>query len=230
MTNMVAQASESALGVDLSHLIMNGSLDALTGASISGRIGFGNLIPGTRAFAAGEEFFARTLKDVLGPVGAEAENFAKAFQGDFAALLPSAIRNAGKAAEAYRYGKLTDAKGQTLIDDVTAAETFMQGLGFTSGRLSQAYETQRGIFQEQAYVDEVQQGFLNDIRTAVAHNDQEALSDVREEITAWNEMHTQWPIVMKPSQLRSTLKLAGLPLTERTLKLLPKAWRQGGGL
>lgn len=101
----------------------------------------------------------------------------------------------------------------------------MQGLGFSSGRLSQAYETQRGIFQEQAYVDEVKQEFLNDIRTAVAHNDIEALSDVREEIIAWNDTHTQWPIVMKPSQLRSTLKLAGLPLTERTLKLLPRAWR-----
>ncbi len=225
MTNMVAQASESALGVDLSRIIMNGSLDALTGASISGRIGFGNLIPGTRIGAAGEEFFARTMKDVLGPVGVEAENFAKAFQGDFGALLPSAVRNVGKAVEAARYGQITDAKGQTLLDDVTAAETFMQGLGFSSGRLSQAYETQRGIFQEQAYVDEVKQGFLNEIRTAVAHNDTEALTSVREEITAWNETHTEWPITMKVSQLRTTLKMAGLPLTERTLKLLPRAWR-----
>lgn len=225
MTNMVAQASEAAVGTDLSRLIMNGGLDALTGASISGRIGFGNLIPGTRIGAAGEDFFQRTMADIAGPVGTEIGNFAKAFQGQPEALLPSAARNVGKAVEAARYGKLTDYKGQTLINDVTPMETFMQGLGFTSGRLSEAYETQRGGFQEQAYVEEVKNGFLNDIRTAVAHDDMEALADVREEITAWNEMHPRWPIILRPSNLRSTLKLAGRPLTERVFKALPREWR-----
>lgn len=225
MTNMAAQASEAAFGTDLSQLIMNGSLDAMTGASISGRIGFGNLIPGTRIGAAGEDFFERTLADIAGPVGAEVQAYVKAFQGQPSAALPSAVRNVGRAVEAARYGKITDYKGQTLIDDVTAGETFMQGLGFTSGRLSQAYETQRGALQEQAYVDEIKQGFLNDIRIAVAHSDAEGLADVREEADAWNEMHPQYPIILRPNQLRNTLRLAGLPLSERILKQLPRAWR-----
>lgn len=225
LTSTINQASEALIGVDLAKLLLNGGIDALTPAAVAGRVGLGNLIPGTGIALSGEDFFNRTLADIIGPAGSEAQNIASALQGDFSKLLPGVIRHGQRALEGAEFGRITDAKGQTLINNVTPIESFLESLGFTSSRLNDAYNLQRDRFQQEAFVNEVKQEILNKVREGYAHNDQGVIQDAFAEVQAWNKQHVEWPIIINRSTIRSALQLAGLPLNERIARLTPRAWR-----
>lgn len=231
MKNVLKNASEAIVGTDLSGLFLNGAVNELTGLSFASRVGLGNLIPGTRIFAADNDY-KRTAQEMLGPVASQViggfEALESLSKGDFVKAVrqgaPLAVQNAVKGAEQWTSGYAQDVRGRKLVD-VSGFEALMQSIGLSSSAVNQAYQLDRIDKQTVAFYQMVRQDFTNDIVKAVRDNEPGKIEDVMRSVNAWNASHPEMPIVLNPSNIRRTVAEAGLPINQRTLMTLPKQLR-----
>ena len=233
LKNVLKNASEAIVGTDLSGLFLNGVVNELTGLSFASRVGLGNLIPGTRMFAADSDY-KRVAQEMLGPVGAQVigglQGLESLSKGNFVQAIrqggPLAAQNAVKGFEQWDKGYAQDTGGRKLVD-VGGLGALMQSLGFSSSALNQAYALDRIDRQTMAFYQMVRTDFTNDIVKAVKDGKPEKIEETLRSVNAWNQSHPDMPIVLNPSNIRRTVAEAGLPLNQRTLLNLPKQLRSG---
>ncbi len=245
MRNQVKQASEALIGLDASELFMRGILNTATGLNIASRIGSGDIVPGTRIGAADTDY-ARMAESVLGPVGAlgvsalgaaaaTAKGATRAIDGDFtgskAAFMgimrdnaPIAVRNLYKGVEQFSQGFASDAQGRKLAD-VSGWEAAWQGAGFSSANVAKMYELDRIDKQSNAFYRQVRDDFSNGIVKAMRDGNSERAQDLMNMVQKWNGLHPEMPIGFDPAIMRRNIAMAGMPLNERTLRMLPKQLR-----
>ena len=231
MRNVMKDASEAIVGVDLSEVFLRGTINAVTGMNVASRIGLGDFVPGTRIGAADNDY-ARTMEQILGaPIAMTTDvvqTVGKLTKADFYGALreggPSAIRNAIKAYEQMDKGFAVDARGQRLVD-VSGPEAFWQALGFSSASLAKAYDMDRIDKQTKAFYVQVRSDFTKELVQAALAGDSAKAAGVYEAMRDWNESYPDMPIALSPGTLRRQMVLAGLPLNERTQRLLPRQLR-----
>jgi hypothetical protein len=231
LRNVLKSASEAVIGVDASEVILRGVINEVTGMSIATRVGLGNMIPGTRIGTA-DTNYGKLMQEIAGPVGAMvqsgAEGVGKLFKGDFLAALrdegPLAARNLIKGVQQLDRGYAQDAKGRKLLD-VTGMEAFWQSLGFSSANLAHAYEADMIDRQTTAFYRQVRDDFTNDITKAIRDGDSAKAQETLDAVTKWNAQYPEMPVSFSPAVMRRNIMLAGMPLNERTLRLLPKQLR-----
>jgi hypothetical protein len=231
MRNMLKSASEAVVGADMSGLVMNGIVNEMTGLSFASRVGLGNMIPGTRAFTADADY-KRMVEEVVGPVasmvgGAVGGAIALTKGHPIEALreaAPLAMQNVMKGVEQFQNGYATDRLGRKLIE-VNNWEAFVQLGGFSSANLAAAYDMDRIDRQTQAFYKEVQKDFSRAIVKAVQSGDREAVNEAYQAVVEWNTEYPDMPMVINGASLRRQIAEAGMPINERTLKLLPRALR-----
>lgn len=229
--NMVKNASEAIGVADMSGLVMHGLVNWFTGSQFASRVGLGDIIPGTRAFAVDADFKEVAL-NVLGPVGSMTSTFATGLahlsRGDFDKALkqgaPLAVSNLYKGVEQGYRGYATDLGGRKLVD-ISGWEAFMQGIGFSSARLAEAYDLDRIDRRTQAFVADVRQQFTDDLVAAFRDGRQDRVQKVIADVAAWNAAHPNAPVVLNGGSIRRTIALAGVGIHERTLRQLPRALR-----
>lgn len=231
LKNILKNASEAIVGTDLSGVFLNGLVNELTGLSFASRVGLGNLIPGTRMFAADADY-KRVAQEMLGPVASQViggfEAVESLSKGDFVQAIrqggPLAAQNAVKSVEQWSKGYAQDAGGRKLVD-VGGFEALMQGLGFSSAAVNHAYQLDRMDKQAQAFYQMVRTDFTKDIVSAVRDGNQEKIMETVAMVNAWNQTHPDMPIALNPGNIRKTIAEAGMPLNQRTLMNLPKQLR-----
>ena len=231
MRNKVKEMSELMVGVDLSGWLMHGAANQLTGMEFASRVGLGNIVPGTRMGAADADYKS-TMGEILGPTGAVAQGWLSGL--DFLSrgemnkaakvALPLAGRNLVKGAEQFQSGFATDIGGRNIVPVGTIAAAW-QTLGFSSSALSSAYETDRMDRARLAFYTQAKKSITNDIIKAVRRGDAASVQEAVDQIQAWNNRHMDMPIVINGATLRRSIALAGMPLNQRNLLLLPKALR-----
>lgn len=231
LRNTMKDASEVMLGADYSAMFMQGAANWMTGASIASRVGMGNLIPGTRAFTADADF-KKVAEEILGPAfsavtawGAPADALVK---GDFEAALRKApflaVQNATKGWNAYWRGYAEDQGGRKIVD-LSGAEAFLQGVGFTSAAAARAYDLDRVDREQRAFYTQVKRDIITKIVKATSAGDSNAVQEAMDFVGRWNERNPEMPLSMSATNIRRAIALAGVPLNERTLKSLPRALR-----
>lgn len=233
MRNYIKMASETLTGMDASRLIMSGPLDMLTGASIGSRVAMGDILPATRAFAAGATG-TDTATQIAGAVGSEVKAWVdgagELLHGNFKAgvltAAPLAVRNFAKGIEASKAGLLTDMHGKVVINNMTTAEIGLMYIGFTSARASEGYKAQKYVDQDKALAADMQKRYLDEIREGMIKHDQDRVQAAFDARDAWNKFNPKYPILWTGSQLRQVFSEARLPMTERMWKTIPKAWRE----
>lgn len=229
--NMLKSASEAVTGADMSGLMMNGMVNEMTGMSFASRVGLGNMIPGTRALTADADY-KRTAEEIIGPVasmvGGAVEGAVQLSRGNpleaARKALPLAGQNMVKAYEQFTHGYATDSAGKKLVD-TNSWDALAQSVGFSSAKLNQAYDLDRIDRQTQAFYKEMQKDFTNNIVRAVQSRDFAKVNETIQATHAWNQAHPEMPMVLSGPTLRRSIAEAGMPLNERTLKMLPKALR-----
>jgi hypothetical protein len=231
MRNLIKDASEAIVGADLSELVLRGGINASTGMSVGSRIGLGDFVPGTRIGAADNDY-GRTAEQILGApfsmVVGTAGVAGKLMKGDFVEAMraggPTAIRNLIKGGQQLDRGYAEDARGRKLVD-VTGPEAFWQSAGFSSAALSKSYEMDKIDRQTQAFYVEARNAFTDQMVKALKAGDAVKAQETQAAVQKWNEAYPDEPIGFNASTLRRDIVNAGLPLNERTQRMLPKHLR-----
>jgi hypothetical protein len=207
------QFFEGLLGKELGRFAEHG-ISGLPGVPIdvSGRLGMGNLLPGTGLLVDKDDH----TRDVLEFAGAGGDFVKRVFtganklaQGDLMGagkdVAPRAAANAAKAMEMATTGVYKDDRGRKVID-VDGFDALSKGLGFQPTDVARVQEA-TGLQQRLiAGGKQAEARFADRWAKAVAEGDQDALAEVRKDIRQWNVDNPTSPVSINRSQINQRVK------------------------
>ena len=220
------------LGEEAARFVASG-VSGLPGVPIdvSGRMGMGNLLPGTGLFTKKSDY-TRDVMEVFGPVGDLAT---RALQSADAltkgevlkagnTLLPVAGRNLTKAYDMANTGMYRDTKGKKVID-TDGYDALAKAIGFQPNDVAQVQnftrEVQKLISQnkirEAEIADQWAQGMFD--------KDQGKIDDARQAMKTWNENNPAAPIRIQMPQIIKRVRAMRMSKEDRILKTAPKEIR-----
>jgi hypothetical protein len=223
----------SILGQSGAEFVMTG-LTGLPGAPIdlSGRLGLGNLIPGTGIFTKKSEY-GRDVAEIFGPAGSLFKQVAtgagKLAQGDVAGaakeVAPVAAQNVIKSVDMAVMGMYRDTKGRKVID-TEPWEAVAKAVGFqpaTVKRVQDATGTQQNLIgqnklRETEIADKWAAGRIE--------RNPGKVEEAKAELAEWNRKNPQSPINIDASQINRRVQQAMMEKAKRLEKTAPKEIRQ----
>ena len=221
------------LGNELADFMEHG-LSGLPGAPIdvSGRLGMGNLVPGTGLFLT-KQGHERDLLEVVGPagdlIGRGFTGAKKALTGDLAGaaleISPLAVRNAAKGADMAASGIYKDTKGYKVID-TTLDEAIAKAIGFQPRAVAQVQEANSFMQRTKSFYVQTSSEIKAQWAQALFNKDDAALERVRERLKEWNENNPEQRITIKMPDIWKRVREMGKDRTERIADTAPKALRQ----
>lgn len=221
------------LGKELADFMEHG-MSSLPGVPIdvSGRLGMGNLIPGTGLFLA-KQGRERDLLEVVGPAGdLISRGFTgarKALTGDLAGaaleVSPLAVRNAAKGADMATSGIYKDTKGYKVID-TTLDEAIAKAIGFQPRAVAQVQEANSFMQRSKSFYVQTSSEIKAQWAQALFNKDDAALERVRERLNDWNENNPEQRITIKMPDIWKRVREMGKDRTQRIADTAPKALRQ----
>lgn len=227
------QALRDTIGKELADFVENG-VSGLPGAPIdvSGRLGMGNLIPGTGLLLS-KQSRERDLLEVAGPAGdLVARGFTgarKVLTGDLAGaaleVSPTAVRNAFKGADMATSGIYKDTKGYKVID-TTLDEAISKAIGFQPKSVAEVQEANAFMQRSKSFYIQTSSDIKAQWAQAVFEKDDAALQRVRDRLAAWNRNNPDQPIVVKIPDVMKRVREMGKDRTERIADTAPKALRE----
>jgi hypothetical protein len=222
----------SILGQAGAEFVMGG-LTGLPGAPIdlSGRLGLGNLIPGTGIFTKKTDY-GRDIAEIFGPAGSlfkqGAAGAAKLAQGDLTGaakeVAPVAGQNVIKAVDMAVMGQYRDTKGRKVID-TDMWEAVAKGVGFqptSVKRVQDATGTQQNLIgqnklRETEIADKWAAGRIE--------RNPGKVEEAKAELAEWNRKNPQSPISIDASQINRRVQQAMMEKAKRLEKTAPKEIR-----
>lgn len=227
------QALAGIVGKELGEFMEQG-LSGLPGAPIdvSGRLGMGNLIPGTGLFLT-KQSRERDLLEVVGPAGdLVARGFTagrKVLTGDIAGaaleVSPTAVRNLAKGADMAATGMYRDQKGYKVID-TTLAEAAAKAIGFQPKSVSEVQESNSFMQRSKSFYTQTSSDIKAQWAQAVFEKDEAGLQRVRDRLADWNKNNPEQSIVVKIPDVMKRVREMNKDRTDRIADTSPKALRQ----
>ena len=227
------QLLQDVVGKELAEFMEQG-ISGLPGAPIdvSGRLGMGNLLPGTGLLLT-KPNRERDLLEIAGPAGdLVARGFTgarKVLTGDLggAALevSPTAVRNAAKGVDMAASGMYKDAKGYKVLD-TTLPEAAAKFIGFQPKSVAEVQEANAFMLRTKSFYSQTSAEIKAQWADALFRKDEAALERVRGRLAAWNRDNPAQPIVVKMPDVWKRVREMGKDRTERIADTAPKALRQ----
>lgn len=223
----------SVLGDDLGNAAMKG-VTGLPGMPIdlSGRMGLGNMIPGTGLLTKKADHTDDVL-EIGGPVAGFAKRVFQA--GDQAAsgdvgesiktIAPLAASNAMKGLDMATTGMYRDMKGRKVID-TSLGEAIGKGLGFqpeSVARVQDATGKMQGMI---ARAKDEESKITQMWAEGMVLDDQDQIEEARERLKKWNERNPDSPIRVKPDQIKRKVQTMRMSKSDRIAKTAPKELRK----
>ena len=223
----------SILGQSGAEFVMSG-ISGLPGAPIdvAGRMGLGNLIPGTGLLTKKRDY-GRDYLEVVGPAGTLFTNAGTALgavaSGEFRkageALAPVAAQNWIKSADMATMGFYRDMKGRKVVD-TDGADAFFKALGFQPRAVAQVQDataTQANLvtqnkLRETEIADKWARGRIE--------RKPELIEDAKQELADWNRKNPDSPIRIEQSQINKRVQEAMKTKAQRVAATAPKEIRQ----
>lgn len=227
------EALAGIVGKELAEFLEQG-VSGLPGAPIdvSGRLGMGNLLPGTGLLLT-KQSRERDLLEVAGPAGdlvmRAFKAGGKALTGDFggAALevSPTAVRNAVKGLDMAASGMYKDTKGYKVID-TTLGEAVAKAIGFQPKSVAEIQEANSFMQRSKSFYSLTSSEIKAQWADALFRKDEGALARVRERLAAWNQNNPEQPIVVKMPDVWKKVREMGKDRIDRIAENSPKALRR----
>jgi hypothetical protein len=226
------EALRDLVGKELADFMEQG-VSGLPGApvDISGRLGMGNLIPGTGLLLT-KQSRERDLLEIAGPAGdLVARGFGSArklLTGDVAGAAleasPAAVRNLFKGADMAATGMYKDTKGYKVID-TTLDEAIAKAIGFQPKSVAEVQEANSFMLRSKSFYTQTSSDIKAQWAQALFSKDEDALERVRERLAAWNRDNPDQPIVVKMPDIWKRVREMGKDRTQRIADTAPKALR-----
>lgn len=223
----------NVVGKELGEFMEQG-LSGLPGAPIdvSGRLGMGNLLPGTGLFL-NKPNRERDLMEIVGPAG---DLVARGFTGarkllgsDVAGaaleISPTAVRNLAKGADMAATGMYRDTKGYKVID-TTLAEAATKAIGFQPKSVAEVQEANSFMQRSKSFYTQTSSEIKAQWADALLRKDEAAVQRVRERLADWNRDNPEQPIVVKMPDVWKRLREMGKDRSQRIADTAPKALRE----
>jgi hypothetical protein len=228
------------LGQELAGFLEQG-LSGLPGAPIdvSGRLGMGNLIPGT-GLALSKQSNARDLVEMVGPAGdliqrgfTGAGNVLKGIATLDAAsvgrgaleVMPNAVRNAVKGADMAASGIYKDSKGYKVID-TTLDEAVFKMIGFQPRSVAEVQEANSFMQRSKSFYIQTSNEIRAQWAKALFEKDDAAVAAARARLERWNSLNPDQPIRINMPDVWKRAREMGKDRTQRIAETAPTAIRQ----
>ncbi|WP_145914904.1 PLxRFG domain-containing protein [Comamonas thiooxydans] len=229
----------NVVGKELGEFMEQG-LSGLPGAPIdvSGRLGMGNLLPGTGLFLD-KPNRERDMTEIIGPAGdLVARGFSGArdvikgvVNGDAATAgkgvlewAPTAVRNLAKGLDMVATGMYRDTKGYKVID-TTLAEAAAKAIGFQPKSVAEVQEANSFMQRSKSFYTQTSSDIKAQWADALFRKDEAAVQRVRERLAAWNRDNPEQPIVVKMPDVWKRVREMGKDRSDRIAATAPKALR-----
>ncbi len=198
---------------------------------VAGRLGLGNLIPGTGLLTKKTDY-SRDVLEILGPTGDLAsralqsvELLTKGEPVDSALTAsPVAVRNLAKALEMASTGIYTDQRGYKVLD-VDGWDALSKGIGFQPTAVSQVQEADRTAQAMVARVRMAESEIAAKWAKGIAEGDSDTIQEARDEVAEWNEKNPEAPIKIKLADVLKRAQKMRQSRAERIEKTAPKEVR-----
>lgn len=219
---------------------IDGGISSVSGSptDVSGRLGLGNLIPGTGIFKE-RTSNSRDVLEIAGPAGdfvgriaSGTRSIAKGVAGldsnelkrgalEFA---PTAVRNAVKGAGMATSGIYKDTKGYKVAD-VSPIDAAFKFVGFQPRDISK--------IQEANYLGQSSTSYYNlrasNIRAlwaaGVVEGNESKVADAKAAVKDWNEKNPDQKIIVKPNDIARRVREMRMDKSDRVVKRAPKSAR-----
>ena len=234
------QLLRDTVGKEMGDFIEQG-VSGLPGAPIdvSGRLGMGNLIPGTGLFLS-KQGRERDLLEIAGPAGdlvsrgfsGARQLVSGALKGDGSAIgraalevAPTAVRNLAKGAEMAASGMYKDQKGYKVID-TTLAEAAAKAIGFQPHSVAEVQEGNSFMQRSKSFYIQTSNEIKAQWAQALFDKDDAALQRVRDRLADWNRNNPEQPITVKIPDVMKRVREMNKDRTARIADTAPKALRE----
>ena len=208
-------------------------MSGLPGAPIdvAGRLGLGNLVPGTGLFLKKPDH-GSDVAELLGPAGSLAKQAATGI-GQLASgnvreaatsVLPVAAANVVKAYDMASMGMYRDTRGRKVLD-TDGFDAFVKAIGFQPADVAKvqqaAGEVQRTIDLVKMRETEIADRWAR----GVFEKDAEAVREARAELAEWNRDNPSAKIAIDNEQIVKRVKAMSMSRQERVAGTAPKEIR-----
>ncbi|HCE5825720.1 TPA: PLxRFG domain-containing protein [Pseudomonas aeruginosa] len=224
---------ESLFGRVLADFIDRG-VSGLPGAplDVSGRLGMGNLIPGTGLLTE-KTSHTRDVLEIAGPMGDFASRIAsgtrKVLGGDIGSgileMSPGAVRNAAKGVDMMATGMYRDAKGYKVLD-TNVLEAAMKSIGFQPASVATIQGANMLNQKAKAFYNLKAQEIRSMWAAGIFEKDQGKVERARQAIADWNRRNPDQPMAIRVPDIMRRVREMSLSKDERIAKTAPKAMRQ----
>lgn len=235
-----------AVAPGMTPFVMRGVLDRATGATMSTRLGMGDLVPLTGAFRAGADP-AREIADFAGPVfggisglvgmagslakyGAEVTGIRDDTTSLNGILRDSPIATLRAVGDSYAYlndGSITNARGQLVSREAPYHTVLARLLGFYPAIATEQNDIVRLSKYVADYGKAIKAEYVSAYVKAKLSNDSERMNEIAADVRQWNE-DAEGTGLEITSFLRSANRAAleaSRPTVMRYLKSAPKQMR-----
>lgn len=225
------------LGKTLGDLFLYG-VSAQLPIDLSGRLGLGNLIPGTGLLKpSDEQMRGRNVAEIFGPTAGMATQIGDAYDAATEGnpgkalqnLAPKAIKDLMAAGEMTKKGYATDAKGRKVVD-VGLGDAVAKGVGFNPTKVAQEHRKTMPIQQDIALQKRTESAIVDQWARGVADGDDAMVNDAMKRRDSWNESNPKTPIAIRSTQIRDRVRQMATEKDARLLKQAPKEMRGSVGL
>lgn len=226
------QAMEDVVGKELADFLGRG-ISGLPGSpvDVSGRLGMGNLLPGTGLFQT-KQSHVRDMLELAGPagdlVGRAFSGGARVLKGDLAGAAlefsPSAVRNAAKGYDMWSTGIYKDTKGYKVLD-TTLAEAASKFVGFQPKSVADVQEAASFTQRSKSFYTQTSSEIRAQWANALFNKDEAAVQRTRDRLAAWNENNPDQRITIRMPDVWKRVREMGKDRDQRIADTAPKALR-----
>jgi hypothetical protein len=218
------RAIAAAIGPDAAEYVVKGS-SRLTAIDLSGRLGMGNLIPGTAFFDPAQKDKAKEILDVAGAAGGLAKGLTSAWQGRPAEALPVALKNLVKAYEMADTGEYRDSKGR-LVQKVDGFDAMVKAVGFQPTDVAENSRKVAEVMNDIEIAKWAKDDIASKWVSGIVERDPKMVGEARKELMEWNKTNPDMPVIIRPQDIQRRVKEARLTRDQRLIKSAPQAIRR----
>ncbi len=198
---------------------------------VSGRLGLGNLIPGTGLFTE-RTSHSRDLLEIAGPAGDLASRALsgtkKILGGDIGAgvtdFMPTAVRNAMKGADMASTGMYRDTKGYNVLE-TSHLEAALKAMGFQPKGVSKVQEANWLNQREKNFYNMKAQEIRAQWAAGIFEKDAGKVQAARDAVDNWNRKNPDQRIVIRIPDVMRRVREMAKSKDQRIADTAPKAMR-----
>jgi len=220
------QAATSMLGETGAQFALHG-ISGLSGMpmDVAGRLGMGNLIPGTKLLNPSVKEKARELAEVAGPAAGLAQKAGGIAEGNLKEAMPKAFADAAKAWEIFQTGEYRDTRGRKVME-ADGLDALMKLVGFQPRDVAANTRFIGEQMRDVEIVRRVESEIVEQWADGVRNKDVAESTEARERLKRWNAENPDLPIKVTFAQILRRVKQANLTRDERFMKTAPPELRR----